>query len=69
MIQKKFSYWNSTYKDMVVSNIARAKNIETSKDGNAQVTKIKSETKPKKATHLVPAKTKKKLNIKYQVKP
>ena len=65
MIQRKFSYWKTTHKNMVASNIAKAKNIETGKDGYYQAKKVESKPKARIVTHLIPAKTKEKLKIKY----
>ena len=58
MIQLKFSYWNSSYKNVVFSNIAKAKKLETSLDDKDQAKKVESNPKAMNVTQLVPAKTK-----------
>lgn len=58
MIQLKFSYWNSSYKNVVFSNIAKAKKLETSLDDKDQAKKVESKPKAMNVTQLVPAKTK-----------
>ena len=68
MIQLKFSYWNSSYKNVVFSNIAKAKKLETSLDDKDQAKKVESNPKAMNVTQLVPAKTKQ-LKIKNQVEP